>query len=99
MRRSAQSPDEKPRPINDATGSQLTSRAATLTITPNPPTITESPLSQTVVPNSTATFAVSANGSIPLSYQWNLNGVAISGAIGPSYTTGANTYALNDQIC
>jgi hypothetical protein len=83
--------------ITDATGSQLTSQAATLTITPNPPLITEAPLSQTVVLNSTATFAVSAEGSIPLTYQWNRNGVAIVGATAASYTTGANTYAQNNH--
>ena len=83
--------------VSDAAGAQRTSQAATLTIIPRPPVITEAPLSQTVVPNSTATFAVAATGSIPLTYAWSLNGMPISGASAPSYTTGANTYAQNNQ--
>ena len=60
-------------------------------VNPRPPVITESPLSQTVVPGSTATFAVAANGTIPLTYAWELDGGAISGAAGMSYTTGPTT--------
>ncbi|WP_394842859.1 immunoglobulin domain-containing protein [Pendulispora brunnea] len=82
--------------VTDAAGSQLASQSATLTINPKPPTITESPLSATVVPDSTATFAVAAYGSLPLTYQWNRNGVAIAGATTRSYTTGPNTRAQNN---
>ena len=81
--------------VTDGSGSQLASQAATLTITPKPPDITESPLSQTIVPSSAATFGVAATGTIPLNYQWNRNGNAIPGATAPSYTTGATTTQNN----
>ena len=45
-----------------------------------PPTITTQPTNQTVVVGSTATFSVTASGSLPLSYQWNFNGTNIDGA-------------------
>jgi hypothetical protein len=37
----------------------------------------------------TASFTVTATGTAPLSYQWNKNGVAISGGTSVSYTTAA----------
>jgi hypothetical protein len=49
--------------------------------------ITVQPLSQTVPIGQTATFAVTATGTAPLSYQWSENGSAILGATGASYTT------------
>jgi hypothetical protein len=36
--------------------------------------------------NNTATFAVDAEGTLPLSYQWKSNGVPISGATTPTLT-------------
>src|SRR6185437_10533222 len=45
------------------------------------------PSGQTVVAGQTATFTVAATGGAPLSYQWNKNGTAISGATGSTYTT------------
>jgi hypothetical protein len=35
---------------------------------------------------NTATFAVDAEGTLPLSYQWKSNGVPIAGAVSPSLT-------------
>lgn len=81
--------------VTDASGSQLTSQTATLTVRPITPVITELPLSQTVSGNSAATFAVAAHGSTPLSYQWNRNGTPIAGATAPSYSTDVNSYAQN----
>lgn len=46
----------------------------------NPPQITESPKSQTVVAGSTTTFTVVATGTAPLTYQWSRNGTPIAGA-------------------
>jgi hypothetical protein len=71
----------------------VTSTAATLTVNPAPasPTITTQPVSQTVTAGQTATFTVVAAGTAPLSYQWQKNGVAISGATSSSYTTPATT--------
>jgi hypothetical protein len=45
------------------------------------------PPSQTVTVGSTATFAVSATGGGPFTYQWYKNGVPVSGATSSSYTT------------
>ena len=51
-----------------------------------PLSITSQPQSQTVTVGSTVTFSVAASGSQPLSYQWELNGVNISGPTSASYT-------------
>jgi hypothetical protein len=69
----------------------VTSSAATLTVNPTPasPTITTQPVSQTVTAGQTATFTVAASGTAPLNYQWQKNGVAISGATSSNYTTPA----------
>ena len=60
------------------------------------PTITIHPQSKTVSIGQAATFTVAASGSSPLNYQWQRNGVNISGAPNsPSYTTPATTAADN----
>jgi len=75
------------------TAGTATSSAATLTVNPAPvaPAITTQPVSQTVTAGQTATFSVTATGTAPLTYQWQKNGVAISGASSASYTTPATT--------
>ena len=75
--------------VTGASGN-VTSNAATLTVN-GPPTIISQPASKTVIAGQTATFSVTAAGSAPLSYQWNMNGNAISGANSSSYTTPATT--------
>ncbi len=65
----------------------VTSSAATLNVTGVAPTITTQPANQTVTAGQTATFSVVATGTAPLSYQWQKNGSAISGANAASYTT------------
>ena len=74
-----------------------TSNAATLTVNASAvaPSITTQPASQTVTVGQTATFTVVATGTTPLSYQWQKNGAAISGATSASYTTPATTSADN----
>jgi hypothetical protein len=57
------------------------------------PTITAQPTNQTVTAGQTATFAVVATGTAPLSYQWQKSGANISGATASSYTTPAATTA------
>lgn len=57
------------------------------TPTPVAISITVQPLSQRIPPGGTATFAVSATSTAPLSYQWSDNGTEIAGATGASYTT------------
>jgi hypothetical protein len=55
------------------------------------PSIATQPASTTVAAGQTATFSVSANGTAPLSYQWQKNGANISGATSASYITTATT--------
>jgi len=47
--------------------------------TPKPPTFTQQPVSQTVMLGSNATFAVTATGFEPLSYQWWKDGANLTG--------------------
>ena len=80
--------------VTNSVGS-VTSSAAILTVNPPPvaPSITTQPLSQTITAGQSATFSVTAAGTAPMSYQWQKNGAAISGAISSSYTTPAETIA------
>ena len=55
-----------------------TSDPAVLTVTPASPTITVSPNSLTLASGSTAVFAVTAEGSAPLSYQWRKAGTPLT---------------------
>jgi hypothetical protein len=55
-------------------GFTLTVQAATL------PTITAQPVSRSAAVGANVTFAVTAVGTAPLTYQWRKNGTAISGA-------------------
>jgi hypothetical protein len=73
----------------------VTSSIAVLTVNPLivAPTITTQPQSQSVNTNSTVTLSVSAAGTSP-TYQWYLNGTAISGATTASYTI-TNAVASN----
>jgi hypothetical protein len=59
------------------------------------PTIVVQPANQTVTAGQTASFSVTATGTSPLSYQWNKNGSAISGATSSTYATPPTTSADN----
>ncbi|MBI4663788.1 MAG: immunoglobulin domain-containing protein [Verrucomicrobia bacterium] len=50
-----------------------------------PVTILSDPQSQTVAPGTTATFASTAMGTAPLSYQWQFNGVDIPAATNATF--------------
>ena len=63
--------------------------------TQSPPTITMQPANQTVTAGQSASFSATATGTPPLSYQWNKNGSAISGATSATYTTSPATSADN----
>jgi hypothetical protein len=64
------------------------------------PFITVQPTSVTVTAGESVTFAAGTAGGEPLSFQWNFNGSAISGATAPTYTiasvqqANAGTYTL-----
>src|SRR6266576_318230 len=75
------------------TAGTATSGAATLTVNAAPvaPSITTQPTSQTVTAGQTASFSVAAAGTAPLSYQWQKNGINITGATAATYTTPATT--------
>jgi glucose/arabinose dehydrogenase len=57
------------------------------------PVIGQQPADVTVAVGQPATFTVEATGATPLSYQWQRNGVNISGATSASYTLPAATLA------
>jgi hypothetical protein len=75
--------------ITNAAGS-ITSTAAQVTIDGGavftPPAITAQPAGATVVEGGTASFAVTATGTAPLTYQWRRNGAALSGATNATLT-------------
>ena len=73
----------------------VTSAQATLTVNAasSAPNITTQPANQTVTAGQTATFSVTATGTAPLTYQWQKNGAAITGATAASYTTPVTTTA------
>ena len=79
--------------VSNSTG-KVTSSSAKLTVN-GAPLITSQPASKTITAGQTATFAVSASGPAPLSYQWRKNGTSISGATSASYTTPAETSSDN----
>jgi hypothetical protein len=75
----------------------VTSNPAFLTVNAamSAPVITMQPTSQSVtIPNS-AVFSAAATGTAPMSYEWMRNGLAISGASGPTYATPATSTADN----
>jgi hypothetical protein len=59
------------------------------------PTIATEPTNQTVLAGQTATFSVTAAGTMPLTYQWQKGTTAISGATSANYTTPATTTSGN----
>src|SRR5882724_5621591 len=74
-------------------GANVTGVNFTANAVPVAPTITTQPANQTVMAGQTATFAVVAVGTAPLSHQWQKNGANIAGATAASYTTLATTTA------
>jgi len=66
-------------------GGSVTSGNAVLTVNV-PPTISLQPQGQTVNQGGSATFTVTASGTAPLSYQWQLNDANITGANSSAYT-------------
>lgn len=75
--------------------SSVASAGAVLTVNPAPvaPTITTGPTSQTVTNGSSVTFSVVAQGTAPLTYQWQKNSVDIPNANAATLTLNAVTSA------
>jgi trimeric autotransporter adhesin len=69
----------------------VTSAAATITVNPST-TITAQPSAQAVCAGSNVSFSVTASGS-NLTYQWEKNGVNITGATSSTYTINSATSA------
>ena len=82
------------------TSGSITSTPATLRVTATAvaPVISIQPQSQSVTVGQTATFAVAATGTAPLSYQWKKGGTNIGGATSATYTTTAATLTDNGSI-
>jgi len=82
------------------TAGTVTSSAATLTVNTATvaPTITTQPVNQSVTAGQTATFAIVAGGTAPLSYQWRKNGASIAGATSANYTTPATTTSDSGSV-
>src|SRR5205807_4073332 len=72
-----------------------TTATHTLSLRDALPIFTTQPANQTVTVGQTAAFTVVATGTAPLSYQWQKNGTAITGATSATYTTPATTSADN----
>jgi hypothetical protein len=70
--------------------------ASAFTITaaaPTPPTIVKNPKARVVDPGSLTVFQAAASGSLPLSYQWQKDGLDLSGAQGRNLTLTAASVA------
>ena len=67
-------------------GGGATGIVAMITYASAPPTITAHPSNLAVAVGQSATFSVTASGSLPLTYQWQRSGVNIAGATSASYT-------------
>jgi len=65
---------------------------------PLPPLIITQPINQTVTAGQSATFSVTATGTGPLTYQWFVNGVPISGATSSTYTTPPTTAGQSGSV-
>jgi hypothetical protein len=62
----------------------LTSFSLSATTSSPPPVIIARPAHQTISPGDAVTFAVTASGGLPLSYQWQFNGTNLDGETGSS---------------
>jgi hypothetical protein len=71
--------------ISNAFGT-TNSANATLTVTSSPPTILVQPVASPVWPQATVSMSVSAVGSLPLFYQWRVNGTNLLNATNPVLT-------------
>jgi len=80
--------------ITNLVGS-ITSQAATLTVN-SPPAITTQPSSQLSLPGKNVSFAITASGTMPLTYQWYFNGTPVVGPAGQNTTLALNNVGTNN---
>ena len=80
--------------LNNIVGSSVTSTVVPVTVVVAADILTQ-PVSQTVLPGSSVTFLVVAEGSGTLSYQWTKNGQNVSGAT--TATLALSNVTTNDQ--
>lgn len=74
-----------------------TSQVAILTVTVRPPLITSQPVGGNLCPNgSNAILSVTATGSLPLVYQWRLNGIDIPFAVTRTLTVPGSVANIGD---
>ena len=73
--------------VTNGDGTATSGPGVLTVLAPSMPVVITHPSNQTVCEGSTATFSVVATDTVPLSYQWQENGVDIPGATGTSYTT------------
>jgi hypothetical protein len=62
------------------------------------PVIVDQPVDLAVAPGATASFTVVAVGSLPLAYQWRLDGVDIPGATASTYTRPSIAPADHERV-
>jgi hypothetical protein len=80
--------------VSNAAGTTASSSARlSVTASAIAPAITSEPSDASITAGQAATFSVVASGTAPLSYQWQKNGTAITGATAASYATPAATSA------
>jgi outer membrane protein assembly factor BamB len=72
--------------FRNLTSGAVQGRPVSLTVQMLAPNIITQPTNQTVIVGGTANFNVTANGMLPLSYQWRFNGTNIVGATDTSLT-------------
>ena len=77
--------------VSNAAGS-VTSNAATLTVNARPVMLSQQPQSMTIAELNTVTLALTAEGSAPITYQWQRSAdgttwADIAGAVAADYTT------------
>ncbi|MEY2879071.1 MAG: hypothetical protein RLZZ15_1451, partial [Verrucomicrobiota bacterium] len=82
--------------VGNGVGTDATSTAVALTVTPVAPTIVTPPAAATLLYGSNATFTVVASGTTPFTYQWRKGGVNLAnGAVTNAATvSGATTITL-----
>jgi kumamolisin len=81
----------------------VSSSAATLTVgvLPGSPAITAQPQGGPLPTGGSVDLSVTVTGNGPFSYQWMLNGAAIAGATGPTYsatTAGSYTVSITNSV-